>query len=442
MKLKKIKRAGILAGLLGSIALLAGCSRSTINYQIAESIGTLGKYENNEPVETPQMKVEREQKESEDAKAQALQEKLDQAEQLAGGYWYEEALGILEGISGEEAEDERVVAAIADCQEGQKNMTVFEGDIPHLCFPGLIEDTMRAFDGDEMSYTYSGAMVTTSEFKKILESLYEDGYILIDIHQIAGLETDSGRAVTTMETKELRLPKGKKPLILSQDNLNYGGIKNGDGIATKLTLDEEGKVKAPYTDEEGHDLAGDYDFVPILDAFVEEHPDFSFKGAKGIVSVSGSNGVFGYPVADTAIADYEENRTTVKTIADTMKENGWSIACAGYSHSKMDAASMSLETFQEEIDSWMEEISPLVGKADIMFMPYGAFPEEPSDQLEYLLDEGLVYLCSLWGNQDYREVRDGYLYQTRRFVDGYTLLNAPDYFTGFFNVAGILDENR
>ena len=114
MKLKKIKRAGILAGLLGSIALLAGCSRSTINYQIAESIGTLGKYENNEPVETPQMKVEREQKESEDAKAQALQEKLDQAEQLAGGYWYEEALGILEGISGEEAEDERVVAAIAD----------------------------------------------------------------------------------------------------------------------------------------------------------------------------------------------------------------------------------------------------------------------------------------------------------------------------------------
>ena len=125
-----------------------------------------------------------------------------------------------------------------------------------------------------------------------------------------------------------------------------------------------------------------------------------------------------------------------------MKENGWSIACAGYSHSKMDAASMSLETFQEEIDSWMEEISPLVGKADIMFMPYGAFPEEPSDQLEYLLDEGLVYLCSLWGNQDYREVRDGYLYQTRRFVDGYTLLNAPDYFTGFFNVAGILDENR
>ena len=39
----------IASPLLAAALLLqtAGCSRSVLNYQIAESIGTLGKYENN-----------------------------------------------------------------------------------------------------------------------------------------------------------------------------------------------------------------------------------------------------------------------------------------------------------------------------------------------------------------------------------------------------------
>lgn len=54
-----IYKTAALAGLTGALLLTAGCSRSTLNYQIAESIGTLGQFENNEPVETPQMQVER-----------------------------------------------------------------------------------------------------------------------------------------------------------------------------------------------------------------------------------------------------------------------------------------------------------------------------------------------------------------------------------------------
>ena len=49
---------------------LGGCTRSQINYQIAEAIGTDGKYENNEPVETPKMAEQRkllEESESEEA---------------------------------------------------------------------------------------------------------------------------------------------------------------------------------------------------------------------------------------------------------------------------------------------------------------------------------------------------------------------------------------
>lgn len=439
MRLNSIWRSVLLTVLAVSAAFCTGCSRSTMNYQLAESIGTVGMYENNEPVETPKMEQERLQKESEEAREAELQSYLDQADRLAAGYWYEEAIAVLQSISGEQAEDTRVAAAVAKYQDGENSLVVYEGDIVHLCFPGLIEDTMRAFDGDEASYSYSGSMVTTSEFKGILQSLYDKGYILVDIHDVAREETDA-RGVTTIERQELKLPEGKKPVIISQDNLNYASVKNGDGIATKLILDEEGKVKAMYTDDGGHDLKGDYDLIPILDSFVEEHPDFSLQGAKGIVSVSGSEGVFGYQVADTGVTSFAENREIVTKIADALKNDGWSIACAGYSHSYMN--DMSLDTFTSEIDKWTEQVGSLVGPADILFYPYGAVVAEPSDQLDYLLENGLIYLCGLWGDTDYMDLRDGYMYQTRRFVDGYTLENAPEYFTGFFNVAEILDADR
>ena len=58
-----MKRAGlsaILAVICAAALLLGGCSRSQMNYQIAEAIGTAGMYPNNEPVETPQMVLQRE----------------------------------------------------------------------------------------------------------------------------------------------------------------------------------------------------------------------------------------------------------------------------------------------------------------------------------------------------------------------------------------------
>ena len=113
MKTEKSGKAVVMMLLIGVSLLTVGCSRSTINYQIAESIGTVGMYENNEPVETPQMQVEREQKESQQTREAGLQAKLDEAQKLAEGYRYEEASALLGELTGEEAQDERVVAALA-----------------------------------------------------------------------------------------------------------------------------------------------------------------------------------------------------------------------------------------------------------------------------------------------------------------------------------------
>ena len=419
--------------------LLTGCSRETVNYQIAEAIGTVGVYENGEPVETPRMKEEREQREEQEAEEAAFQEELGAANRLAASYYYDEAIEALEKIERTELTSQRIDEAIEACRTRAGSLRTYEGDIPHLCFPTLIADPSRAFDGDSMAGSYAGSMITTTEFTRILESLLERDYILVDIHNVARLETDS-RGLTTMEMQPLKLPEGKKPVIISQDNVTYDGVVNGDGIATKLCLDDEGAVKALYTDEGGHDLKGEYDLVPIMEAFIEEHPEFSYKGARGIVSVSASKGVFGYAVTDTAVAVNDKNRETVSSIAQALLDGGWHIACAGYDHGYMN--DLSPDSLLQNIEQWEEEAGSLTGLTDILFYPYGAEVEYPSDQLDVLLQHGLVYLCGLWGDTDFMEQGEGYIRQTRRFIDGYSLTNAGSYFTNFFDASAVIDSER
>lgn len=130
----------------------------------------------------------------------------------------------------------------------------------------------------------------------------------------------------------------------------------------------------------------------------------------------------------------------VKQIAGRLTETGWSIACAGYSHSYMNG--MTVDSLARDIEQWLEEAGTLTGTVDILFYPYGAEVSYPSDQLNYLLDSGFVYLCGLWADRDYWELGEGYMRQTRRFIDGYTLVNVPEYFTDFFDVSELLDSDR
>lgn len=449
--MKKRTLGGILAAAISASLLLGGCTRSQINYQIAEAIGTDGKYENNEPVETPKMAEKRKLLEESESEEASLLAYLSEAEKHALGYNYEEAISVLNSIPLALARDERVSEAREKYEAGDTNLVNWvDGDIPHLCFPTLIYDTTMAFDGDAKASDYNTTMVTCKEFSAILESLYERGYVLIDIHTIAEMVTDD-RGTSSMEELKLKLPEGKQPIILSQDNLNYSTVKNGDGIATKLVLDQDGKVKAQYTDSEGHDVTGDYDFIPILDSFIEEHPDFSFRGARGIVSVSGSEGVFGYRISsgsedasadgqDTSTAAVQTQDDTVSAIADALTQEGWSIACAGWSHSYMN--DMTLDQFRKEIDDWQNYVGSLTGPADILFYPYGAEVEYPGEKLSYLVEHGIYYLCGLWADTDFREMGDTFMRMTRRFIDGYTLVNAPVYFTQFFDASSVVDEDR
>lgn len=434
-------RRGILTILAAaaSVTLLGGCSRSVLNYQIAECIGTLNQYENNEPVETPKMQAEREQRESEEALEKARTDALAQAESLALSYYYDEAIELLESTEVLK-NDERAEEAVSQYQAKIDSFYEYEldkNDIGHLCFTNLVVDTKRAFDSDAYSQVYRENMITLTEFENILNTLYESGYVLLDIQSLAE-ETQSAKDVL-MTAKNPVLPQGKKPLVISVENLTYSSMVNGDGVATRLALDSNGEVGAVYTDENGHDLIGAYDVVPVLEQFIEEHPDFSYQGARGVISLSGADGAFGYLVEEDSEPNWEENQDTVKAIAQKLREDGWRFASAGYSYQYM--GDMSYDTLKEDITKWQTNIGSLIGECNVLMYPYGSEVSYETEKAVFLIGQGFRYLVGVWPEGDHIEVNETYLRQTRRMVTGYVLKNYPGYYSPYFG-AGAIDEDR
>lgn len=431
------KRA-ILTLAAAAMLLLCGCSKNVRNYQIAECIGTLGKYENNEPVETPKMKAEREQKESEEALAKSQEDRLAQAEALAQAYHYEEAIALLED-SDDLRDDERASEAAEEYQKKLDRMYEYDGAIGHLCFTNLVVDTDRAFDGDEYSPVYRQNMITLEEFENILDTLYESGYILIDIHSLTD-KTETADGDVTLTEKKPKIPEGRKPIIFSVENLTYDSVRNGDGVATRLALDKDGNVGAVYTDEGGHDLIGAYDVVPVLEQFIAEHPDFSFQGARGVIALSGAKGAFGYAIEEGSSPDYEDNQQTVKKIAEKLREDGWTFATEGYGYLEM--GNLSYEALREDVLKWKDTVGQLVGECDTLLYPSGSEVDYATEKAALLINQGYCYLVGMWSDNDHLEVNSRYLRQTRRTITGYVLENYPGNFSTYFSTPSILDAAR
>ena len=363
---------------------------------------------------------------------------LLESEQLALGYYYEEAIDCLLTAPAEYSQDEEILAKIEEYTQAKDSFVPYDQPVRHIFFHSLIADTSLAFDGDYMENGYNYWMTTVDEFEAMLEELYANQYILIDIHDLS-TETTDENGNTIFVANQPMVPEGKIPLVLSVDDVNYYEYMEEDGFARKLMLDENGDVKNLYIDENGQELIGNYDVVPILDAFVAEHPDFSLRGAKGIIALTGYEGTLGY---DTHLSDnptLEEDKAAATAVANRMKETGWQFAVHGYGH--RHTAQISYDTLVADTIRWKNEVGSLVGETDIYIYPYGEEIDYPSDKLTYLQNEGFRYFCGVW-SKPFVSVKDTYVRQTRCNLDGYTMITRPEAITDLFDASKVLDPNR
>ena len=214
---------------------------------------------------------------------------LEQASLMAAQYDYDEAIELLKSQPAYDSNTD-MQNAVSEYENTKAACTEYPLEqITHVFFHTLIKDTSKAFDGDTDSDGYNQYMTTIDEFNKIIQSMYDKGYVMVSPHDMATVNEDG-----TMSRGSIMLPPGKIPFVLSQDDVSYYHYMDGDGFASKLVVDENGDVKNEYIEDDGSVSTGDYDMVPLIDTFVKEHPDFSYHGRKGILAMTGYDGVLGY----------------------------------------------------------------------------------------------------------------------------------------------------
>ena len=155
-------------------------------------------------------------------------ELMRQADLLAAGYDYEGAAQLLRSSS-YFASSSDYQARVAQYETDSQTLVKY-GDmqnITHIFFHSLVVDNARCFDGDYTETGYNQYMTTIPEFEKILQSMYDRGYVLVSPYDVAYEYVDEN-GQTRMKYGEIYLPEGKTPFLMSQDDVNYYGYMIGD----------------------------------------------------------------------------------------------------------------------------------------------------------------------------------------------------------------------
>lgn len=298
--------------------------------------------------------------------------------------------------------------------QNKKDWQVYQGDIAHVFYHPVITEPKVAFTQEKNQAKGNfDWMITADEFKRSLNELYKHHYILIDPHEAYDLK---GKTVTR---KELKLPKGKKPLILSIDDMNYYEYMRGHGYADRLVLDQKQHVVSETKDKNGKVTTSETnDIVPILNQFVKDHPDFSLNGQKGVVALTGYNGVLGYRTNELNNKDYLKRKEDAKKVVKAMKRDGWTFASHSWGH--IDFANSSYHQIVRDTKRWKNEVEPIIGKTDLFIYPHGA-QDRGSKAYQYLVrDEGFKFLAGV-GPNNFTDIGNDSVYQDRVAIDGLNL---------------------
>ena len=349
------------------------------------------------------------------------------AEALAAQYDYDAALALLDGSG---LAGERMDAAAASLRARRDALVPYEGELRHIFFHSLIVYPEMIFtDRVTPMGDYNAGFSEKAELERILPQLYDRGYVLYDLRECYEM-TEHG-----MERKEILLPPDKTPLILSVDDVAYA---YGSGFARRLYVDETGALMYEVPNPSGGvDVMPDGDVMGVVDAFVEAHPDFSWRGCKGTIALTGFQGAFGYP-------DYEseDDRQAIARVADALKADGWSFASHSYTHNGGQygfwGAGCNPENIRYDINKWVDKVTPCIGTTELFLAPFGYRAQ--GQALDYVLQCGFTVYCTV-DRRVVNELYPNYALQSRIEIGGYSMTYYRDLLNElFFRVDDVFDS--
>ena len=350
---------------------------------------------------------------------------------MAAEYDYENAMKTLANYSGGLTGNQELLNLYNSYKEALNDLVVWDdlSAIPNLSFRTLVADLQKAAADPDRGSRYKKNYITTDEFTRILNQLYENGYVLVSLGDFAAPATAEDGSVTVNRTS-IRLPEGKKPIILTQEGVNYySHMEKSGGFADALTVNASGELTCVMGENEGN-----FDLVPLLNAFLLEHPDFSYEGARATIAVSGYDGLFGHALDQT---------DAIKAVADKLRAEGYDIAC--YTYADMEYADYGVAGLKEDMDKWFAEVTPVLGDTDILVYPTGGDIQGQEaysgSRYDALHGYGFRYFVGTGSGASWGMTAPEYARHTRTIVSAVNLQH-PDWFEGLFDAATVLSAER
>ena len=282
----------------------------------------------------------------------------------------------------------------------------WHGPVEALFFHPLVVHPALAFRHDRLGQGFADYFVTVRELRGVLAGLDARGWTLVDVHRAAA--------------GTVRVPPGRKPLVLYEDDVNYYRYFAGRGLASRLVLTDQG----PRAVVDG--ALSDEDLVPMVDDFVADHPDFSADGARGVLALTGYEGFFG---------DRDPTSPAVGALASWLTSHGWTLASHTYGH--ITLASASRRTVLRDAGKW-RAIAGGLGPVDVLVYPFGSRPSAANRRA--LRDAGFTIQVDI-DVRAQRRVVDGVTLLSRRHVDGLAFASAWR-LRPFFDIAAVRDPQR
>lgn len=373
---------------------------------------------------------------------------LAEADLLAMGYDYDGAIALLQTVPGYETNAQITEAIEKYTAEKASCVAVDVTTVPHIFYHSLINDTASAFNvsvlGQSSVDGMNAWMTTVDEFDSITQQLYDNGYVYVRLRDLVVETVDENGVSHFSANTNLMLPEGKKAIVLSVDDLSYYHSYENASYPDKLVLDENGDVKCHYIKPDGTESVGDYDVVPRLNTFLEEHPDGAYKGARGLIALTGYNGVFGYRtdtdyrdranlMSDQAAwleahpeFDFENEIQEATVIAEAIKESGWEFASHTWGH--LSVTNKTVDQLRTDNEKWVNTVENIVGPVDTIIFAHGNDIGDWQDysadneKFQYFKSVGYNYFCNVDGSVPYWvQIRDNYVRQGRINLDGYML---------------------
>ncbi|HZK29435.1 MAG TPA: hypothetical protein VFD19_04380 [Clostridia bacterium] len=324
-------------------------------------------------------------------------------------------------------EDNELQNFYAICaKKNPRRIITWWNPVEQVAIKPIIADAERAFDGDRFSAAADRDLLLAVELERVLEQLYENDYVLVD-----------SRSPVTADGKlrGIPCPEGKKPVVLVLEDFYGSWPRSESGMAWCLDVDGEGRIVGVLLESNGVERADRrYSAVGIIEAFILEHPDFSFNGATGVIAVVGQYGIFGYPVADhqdlavrreakdlglvfpeSFVTDFAWNRSKVRELVRTLKSRNWVLASGTYG--RLSLPEESADMIRQDLSMLERWVVPYTGEFTALYCPFGQHIEFDEKKISIFTEAGYTLQSGYEARAYMNQGRD-HVYISRTFLSG------------------------